>query len=211
MTLKKKILLGLVAGIGLGCGGPVPNGTNEKAAVQFVNQKYKLNVTELNQIDPAYLFVYSWNLYESGKKDDSIFWFYIAQYRGMIISIMENENSTIDPELYKQLAEDAGTPLIGKVVFVDGAPRRENLYTYIHSGLGQVINYYAGSNMDNWANQAQKVLDFEKAHPFDPFKAVPAEQLDASKFDEAKERADGLSELIEYIKANKAELEKRRQ
>ena len=208
--MKKKILLGLVAGIGLGCSSSLSGGIDPQSPVKFVNDKYHLNVAEVNQIDPAYLFVYSWNLYENGKKDDSVFWFYVAQYRAMIIVAMENENNRLDKDLYKQLAEDAGTPLIGNVIFVGNAPKRENLYTYIHSGLGQIINYYAGSNIDNWVAQAQKVLDFEKEHPFDPFKAVPAEQLDASKFEEGKKLADGLSEFVEYLKTNKSELEKMR-
>lgn len=210
MTKKKKVLLGLIAGIGLGCSTPMQDNINNTAPVEFVNQKYKLNVTELTQIDPAYLFVYSWNLYENGKKDDSIVWFYIAQYRAMIISVMENEKSTIPQKLYKQLAEDAGTPLIGKVTFVGGDPKRGTLYNYIHSGLGPTINSYAGTNFDNWIKQIQKVVEFEKANPFDPFKAIPAEQLDASKYAEGKEMADGISELIKFIEEHKAELEQQR-
>lgn len=183
-------------------------GLDVRGPVDFVNTKYNFSLTELTQIDPAYLFVYSANLYEDNKKDDALFWFYVAQYRAKIIGTMENKNSIIGEKLYKTIAADADVPVIGKVVVVGNGISREYLYNYIHSGLGPIINCYAGSNIDNWISQMQKVLAFEKENPFDPFKAVPIGQLDASKLNEAKERAEGLAGLIDYIQTNKAEFEK---
>ncbi len=210
---KKIGYLVLLAGIGLlaGCSTPpVPSGMDAQAPVKFVNEKYHLNVTDLTQVDPAYLFVYANHLYENGQKDDSVFWFYVAQYRGKMIGAMENQNSIVPQQQYQQLAADSGVPVIGKMVVLGRGLNREHLYNFIHSGLGQTINYYAGSNVDNWANQMQRALAFEKEHPFDPFRAVPAEQLDVSKLKDAKKRAEGLSQFISYVKVNKTELERQR-
>lgn len=208
----KKICLGLIASISLlvGCGPAVPSGIDAQAPVKFVNEKYHLNVTDLTQVDPAYLFVYANHLYENGQKDDSVFWFYVAQYRGKMIGAMENGNSIVSQQLYQQLAADSGVPVLGRVVVLGRGINREYMYNYIHSGLGQTINYYAGSDVDSWVQQAEKVLAFEKEHPFDPFKAVPAGQLDASKLADAKKRADGLAEFVNYLKMNKAEFERQR-
>lgn len=209
---KKLVCLGLIASISLlvGCGPTAPSGMDAQAPVKFVNEKYHLNVTDLTQVDPAYLFVYANHLYENGQKDDSVFWFYVAQYRGKMIGTMENQNSIISQKLYQQLAADSGVPVIGKMVVLGRGLNREHLYNFIHSGLGQTINYYAGSNIDNWVEQIEKVLAFEKEHSFDPFKAVPAGQLDASKLADAKKRAEGLSEFVNYLKMNKAEFERQR-
>lgn len=208
----KKICLVLMASISLlaGCGPTTPSGMDPQAPVKFVNEKYHLNVTDLTQVDPAYLFVYANHLYENGQKDDSVFWFYVAQYRGKMIGTMENEKSIVPQKLYQQLASDSGVPVIGKMVVLGRGLNREHLYNFIHSGLGQTINYYAGSNVDNWVAQSEKVLAFEREHPFDPFKAVPADQLDASKLNAAKQRAEGLAEFVNYLKMNKAEFERQR-
>ena len=105
--------------------------------------------------------------------------------------------------LYQQLAQDAGTPVIGKMVVLGDGLNRGHLYNYIHSGLGIDINGYAGSNMDNWITQLEKVMAFEEAHPFDPYQAVPAKQLNKEKLPEAQRRAKGLAEMIAFLKAIK--------
>ena len=181
-----------------------------QAAVNFVNEKYHLNVTELTQIDPVYLYVYANYLYENGRENDSVFWFYDAQYRGKIIGAMENENSLVPLEQFRQLAEEAGSYMLGQTTVIGRGLNREYWYNFIQSGLGYTINYYAGSNINNWIEQMKKVLAFEEANPFDPFQAVPAEQLDASKLKIARKRADGLKELIRYMEEHKAEIERER-
>lgn len=210
---KKIVCWVLLASVGLiaGCRTSTVSSTMDaQAPVTFVNEKYHLNVTDLTQVDPAYLFVYANHLYKNGEKDDAVFWFYVAQYRGKMIGAMENANSIVPQQLYQQLAADSSVPVIGKMIVIGRGPNREDLYNFIHSGLGQTINYYAGSNIDNWAKQMQKALAFEKEHPFDPLQAVPAGQLDASKLKSAKQRAEGLSELVNYVKTNQAELERQR-
>ena len=189
------------------------NSTPEQTAnqpVQFVNAAYGQHFTDLTQIDPAYLFIYANHLFNNGEKDAALFWFYVAQYRALIIRVMENDNSLLPADLYQQLAEDAGTPVIGQMVVLGNGLNRGHLYNYIHSGLGIDINGYAGSNMNNWITQLEKVMAFEKANPFDPYQAVPAEQLNKEKLPEAQRRAEGLAEMIAFLKNNKAELEKQR-
>lgn len=211
MNLSKIFLAVVLACLTLaGCGQPASQEDKAALPVQFVNERYNLHVTDLTQIDPAYLFVYANHLFNNGEKDEALFWFYVAQYRGLIIRIMENENSRIPTSLYQQLAQDAGTPVIGKMVVLGDGLNRGQLYNYIHSGLGIAINGYAGSNMDNWVKQMERALAFEHAHPFDPFQAVPADQLDAAKLPEAKQRAEGMKDLIAFIKANKETLQQQR-
>ncbi len=204
MNLSKIFLAVVLACLTLaGCAKPAPQEEHAALPVQFVNEKYHQHVTDLTQIDPAYLFVYANHLFNNGEKDEALFWFYVAQYRGLIIRIMENENSRIPTSLYQQLAQDAGTPVIGKMVVLGDGLNRGHLYNYIHSGLGIDINGYAGSNMDNWITQLEKVMAFEEAHPFDPYQAVPAKQLNKEKLPEAQRRAKGLAEMIAFLKAIK--------
>ena len=195
------------------CGCTRPSSQDEVARrpVQFVNAKYEQHVTQLNQLDPAYLFIYANNLFKSGQKDEAVFWFYVAQYRAMMISTLEKGNGALSPELYQHLAAEAGTPVLGKMVVLGRGIKREQLYRFIQSGLGVSINKYAGSNMDTWVAQMERVLVFEHTHPFDPFQAVPAGQLDATKLPEAKRRAEGIKDLIAFVKQNKQALQKMRE
>lgn len=204
MNLSKIFLAVVLACLTLaGCGQPASQEDKAALPVQFVNERYNLHVTDLTQIDPAYLFIYANNLFNKGEKDEALFWFYVAQYRALIVRVMENENSRIPTSLYQQLAQDAGTPVIGKMVVLGDGLNRGHLYNYIHSGLGIDINGYAGSNMDNWITQLEKVMAFEEAHPFDPYQAVPAKQLNKEKLPEAQRRAKGLAEMITFLKAIK--------
>lgn len=209
-----KKIIGLLFCLGLfnGCNQAVTSPNSEKftSAIQFVNEKYAKNVTDLTQIDPAYLFIYANNLFNKGKKDEALFWFYVAQYRALIIRVMENEKSFLPQPIYQQLAEDAGTPVIGQMIVLGPGLNRGHLYDYIQSGLGISINGYAGSNIDNWIAQLEKVLAFEEAHPFDPYQAVPADQLNKDKQAEAQQRAKGLAEMVKFLKENKAALAEKR-
>ena len=194
----------------IGCGHTAPQDEQALRPVKFVNAKYEQHITQLNQLDPAYLFIYANDLFLNGQKDEAVFWFYVAQYRAMMIGTMENDHSAISPQLYQHLAAEAGTPVLGQMVVLGNGLNRGQLYNYIHSGLGIAINGYAGSNMDNWVKQMERALAFEHAHPFDPFQAVPADQLDAAKLPEAKQRAEGMKDLIAFIKANKETLQQQR-
>ena len=194
----------------LGCGRTAPQDEEARRPVQFVNAKYEQHATRLNQLDKAYLFICANDLFKSGQKDEAVFWFYVAQYRALIISIMEKGNGALSPELYQHLAAEAGTPVLGKMVVLGRGIKREQLYHFIQSGLGVTINGYAGSNMDNWVAQMERALVFEHTHPFDPFQAVPAGQLDAAKLPEAKRRAEGIKDLISFVKQNKQALQKAR-
>ena len=184
--------------------------SKEDLPVQFVNQKYNQKITKLTQLDPAYLIIYANDLFEKGQKDDALFWFYVAQYRALIVRTMENEKSSLSKERFQQLARDAGTPVIGNMVVIGSGLNRNYLYYYIHSGIGPFINDYAGSNMDNWIVQLEKVLAFEKEHPFDPFQAIPADQLTASKEPEARKQAAQMEQMLTFLKQNKSALEQQR-
>lgn len=201
---KVKKLFPLLFCLGLlhGCNQAAsPTAAEEVSAViQFVNAKYDPSIKQLTQIDPAYLFIYANHLFNLGQKDAAVFWFYVAQYRGMIISIMDKQTHLLTPERYQQLAADAGTPVIGQMIVLGPGVSREQLYTYIHSGLGIEINGYAGTDIENWIAQLEKVLAFEKANPFDPFQAVPADSLDKTKQTQAFRQAQGLTELVRFLK-----------
>ena len=179
-----------------------------QAAVDFVNGKYQLGVTELTQLDPAYLYVYTNYLYETGARDAAVVWFYVARYRGEIIGSMESENSVISPQQYQQLCADAGA-LYPREVPKNGRNglTREQLYTTMRTRLWGRLYYYVGNDIDNWIVQMKKALELEKSDPFDPFQAIPADQLRKSEFRYAKRQAKRLTNMVQDIEANRVRWE----
>ena len=186
------------------------------APVAFANERYHVNARELTELDPVYLFIYANHLYEQGQKDESVFWFYVAQYRGKMVETMETQASCVDGKIFQKLSADAGSWVPGKIIVLGerGGKKqcvsRGHMYNTIHSGLGQSINYYAGSNVDNYIRQLDRVLAFEKKNRFDPFRALSAEELDNSKYPAAKKRAEGLAAYDAWLRTHKKEFEQKR-
>ncbi len=211
--MAKKVIFYLVAVVFLffGCSKIQAADVNTDAIIKFVNGKYSLKLKQLDQIDPAYLFVYANELFKQGQKDDAIFWYYLAQYRGGKVAGIENKNSMISTEFFKQISADAGAPIIGRLEVVGGSGvSRKHLYDSIVSGLKYTMNDYSNSNIDKFIMQLDKVLDFEDKHPFDPAKAIPENQLDLSKIEQvSRKKKEGLVKLVNYLKNNRAEYEKK--
>ncbi len=84
-------------------------------------------------------------LFAAGRKDDALKWYYAGQIRGRVAA-------GIDPD-----------------------PSRNNaLLSSLNYGLGKPINAYAGSDKENWGEQIDAALAWDKEHPLpnDPKKVI---------------------------------------
>lgn len=84
-------------------------------------------------------------LFAAGRKDEALKWYYAGQIRGRVAA-------GIDPD-----------------------PSRNNaLLASLNYGLGKPINEYAGSDLDNWVEQIDAALAWDKEHPLanDPVKVI---------------------------------------
>jgi hypothetical protein len=88
---------------------------------------------------PAAYIVYAGKLWAAGKKDESVFWFYVGQlrYRFYLKAIPQNPSG--NPAFFSSLMEAVGNP----------------------------INVYAGSNPKKWVSQMDAVLAWDARTPND--------------------------------------------
>ena len=181
----------LVLGVWLlgGCSHRAAEIPPEKQPVNFVNAKYDMHLTNVSQVDPAYLFIYANDLFLNGQKDEAFFWFLVAQYRGQVVSALENKKGRLPAALYQHLAAEIDTPLLGRMEVLGRGLNRKHLYDLLQEGMGAVLHPYASGRPKLLRAQLEKAHAFEQAHPFDPFQAVPANQLDGSRGQKAMQQA----------------------
>ena len=94
--------------------------------------------SRLAESHPAVLYAYAKRLFEIGRKDDAVVWFYSGQLRFRY-------HLTANPSLPP-----------------DGEPA---LMASLNATIGQVINEWAGGSPRGWANSIQKALDWDERAP----------------------------------------------
>lgn len=87
---------------------------------------------------PSTVYIYAQRLFEEGKKDDAVVWFYVGQLR-----------------FRYHLMANPGLP-------PDGEPA---VMASLNATLGQTINEWAGGSPQAWAAAMTKALAWDAAHP----------------------------------------------
>lgn len=167
----------------------------------------------MSAAEPAVLFGYAYHLFTHHKKQEAVFVYYLAQLRARILLETLNKSLELPNSFFLTALKESGVgPSFGNPVFLSPMTR-SSLYEFILQGLGSVINGYAGGYPKIWTERMQEALDYENAHPFAPQKLVGAANLIPP--DEyatvVQTQKEGLAQLIDFIKQNKAELEELRQ
>lgn len=75
-------------------------------------------------------------LFDTDRKDEAVKWFYIGQLRGRVASALDPDPS-----------------------------RNGALLEALNAGIGQRINKYAGEDIDNWIEQIDAAMAWDKEHP----------------------------------------------
>lgn len=96
-----------------------------------------------SELHPSAIYVLASKLFREGKKDDSVFWFYVGQLRYRVYL-------TANPDLAR--SSDAA------------------LFGSLNATLGQSVNEYAGADPDNWVKQIKraKQWDADNSNKFSP-------------------------------------------
>lgn len=173
--------------------GPTVNiGKFSKELAAADKQSIKATVAtmkrEMAALPAISMFVAAARLYELGYRDESLYWFYMAQYRA---------------RLFKALLEPSKIGGMGSPTF-----ELESAHNAFQQTLGEYVNGYAGCDQAKWLaalNQAQAenktVPSLGKLYPAVAF--IPA----ASWNGENAKINSGLTKLAEYIKANWPEMQ----
>lgn len=132
--LRSTILLTLALLIGCG-GGNTPTGgaPNMSSNLSVAQLKDKIEDNH-----PAAYYQLAGKLFEEGKKDEAVFWFYLGQLRYRFhLTVAKNLDPSGDPALFASFSEVIGRP----------------------------INEYAFGDIPKLAKTIDEVLAWDAAHP----------------------------------------------
>ena len=137
------------------------------------------------------MYVAAIRLYDLGLKDEAVYWFYAAQYRGRLFMVL------LDP------AEVGG---IGSEAF-----ELKHAYNAFNELAGTYINGYAQGDLKTLEKTLQQVLDESKRRPkmlqaYPKVKFIPENAWLAKN----TQVADGLAKLLDYVKNNADEIRAQR-
>ena len=144
-----------------------------------------------DQLTPEQMFVLAIRLYDLGGKDNSVYWFYEAQFRAKLFL------KTLD----------------GTHIGTKGDPTYELLSDYrtFTKSAGEYINGYAGCDVDNWVKIA-KVVQGDNPNPPELDKMFPdAVFVEHSQWQSINnDVAAGLGVLIDQLSQQKKAIQQQR-
>jgi len=147
---------------------------------------------EKDKLRAEVMYVAAIRLYDLGHKDEAVYWFYTAQYRARVFtSILDREK--------------VGT--IGSEAF-----ELTHAYLSFNQLAGEYINGYAFGELPKLEKTLLKVVEEGKSLPkfgdiYPKVKFVEEEKWAENN----KEVSEGLSSLIEFIKANADSIKEQRE
>jgi hypothetical protein len=98
-----------------------------------------------HELTPEQMFVLAIRLYDLGEKDNSVYWFYEAQFRAKLFL------KTLDADHFAGISKRSSGLLSSYEAFTELA--------------GEYINGYAGCDIDNWVKIAKSVQDDNPTPP----------------------------------------------
>lgn len=208
------ILISLMLSIFTSCSS---QSEKDKAVIEYTKtHNYSIKSDDVKNADPAILFCYSNYLWETGQKDDAVFWYYVAQYRYRILSSCSEKMKAgyIEKEQAKRIYEDSDgyrKDLFDDILVVEDVYRIE-LYERIQKVLGAKINGYAYGDLEQMKSTLSQVLEYEEKYPFNPMSLDPkpvfkSEEVVKEKLAKVKEsyieQKQYITEKADYIKAER--------
>lgn len=143
------------------------------------------------ELTPEQMFVLAIRLYDLGEKDDSVYWFYEAQFRAKLFL------KTLDSDHIAGISELSAGLLASYDAFTKLA--------------GEYINGYAGCDVDNWVKIATTVKD-DNSKPPELDKIFPeAVFVERSQWQGINDEvAAGLGVLIDQLSQTKESIRQQR-
>jgi hypothetical protein len=137
-----------------------------------------------HELTPEQMFVLAIRLYDLGEKDDSVYWFYEAQFRAKLFQ------QTLDADHFAGISERSAGLLASYEAFTTLA--------------GEYINGYAGCDIDNWVEIA-KTVQVNNPNPPELNKLFPeAVFVERSQWQGINDEvAAGLGTLIDQLSKTK--------
>lgn len=204
--------------------------SRDKGVIEFSHKfpEFKIKDDNVQNADPAILYAYSNQLFMQNKKEEAVFWYYVAQFRNRYLRAISKEDLPINNALFGRFFQESG--FMGNVMIADGnyylvsknpeyrkmnsiydSATRKNLHTAA-SGLGEVINPYGFQNLDRHIQRMDEVIAYEKSHPILVENLVTPGNL-VTKEEQQKNKEEifaGLEEFKTWIRENKDKIREQR-
>jgi hypothetical protein len=146
---------------------------------------------EMNQLRAEVMYVVAIRLYDLGRKDEAVYWFYTAQYRARVFTAILDK-------------EKVGT--IGSEAF-----ELKQAYQSFNQLAGEYINGYAFGELPKLEKTLLKVVEEGKSLPKFGDVYPKVKFVDDQKWAEKNEEVlKGLSDLVEFIKSNADSIKEQR-
>lgn len=191
----------------------------DKGVIKYAKEAgFTINGDDVKKSDPAILFCYANHLFEEGKQDEAVFWYYVAQYRYRFMSSCSEHlkaGSLTEAQGRKILVKTGvyTEDRIGSLHLIGGIYRIE-LYETIQTVLGRKINGYAFGDMEQLKATIDRMLKYQEENPFNPMGMTPqpllkSEEVQAEKLTKIKEsyaeQKEKMDEKADYIRETRLE------
>lgn len=178
--------------------------------------EYQVTDQNVNQLEPAILTMYGVRLFAEGKKDEAVFWYWLSILRQQMLDLPEDRSIMLSEDMIIRLYReggyigtlsikssqrvDKGTTNLEKQEFRLSleVPNRYVLYKFSSSLDMAYLKRYETDDVDNFISIIERVIQYEKEHPFDPTKLTGAPRSSWSGEVWEKKRLDSLGFLTNF-------------
>ena len=146
--------------------------------------EFQIPDNDIQKAEPAILYAFSNHLYKFDKKEEAIFWFYLAQYRNRYLISILKKTTPLPSDLFARFFRECGFQGNLRIlrddylsecidqehkhlsVVYDNATRK-NIQVATRT-LGKSLTAYALTDIEKQAKRLAEVLAYEEKFPFQP-------------------------------------------
>ena len=193
--------------------------------------EYQVTDQTVDQLEPAILTMYGVRLFAEGKKEEAIYWYWLGRLRQrtlvapldrgvmlpdeMIIRLFREGGYRGDLLIQSTKTSSKGTLEVEKtsIFYSLEVPNRFVLIKFSYNLDLAYFKGYETANLERFTGILSQVFEYEKISPFDPTRLIgyPSSFTGERWVKNRKEVLDEHFELLEIIRNQKVEIEKKAQ
>jgi len=125
--------------------------------------------SDIQSADPGILFSYSHSLIAAGDHDQAVFWYYLAQFRAIVLYNCAQSDMSVSHEYFSKIYMESG---LKGTPYIIGEVTKQMLYRAVMQGFGVTITQIGIRDTKSTAELVCAALNYEDKHPFKVAKAA---------------------------------------
>jgi len=159
-------------------------------------KEFSSQAQDIQSMDPAVMFAFAHSLVVSGDYDQAVFWYYLGQFRAIVLYNSVSTDMVIDNDYFSKAYTESG---LAGMPYIIGTVSKQMLYRSIMQTFGISITQIGIKNTKNTAEFICAALNYENKHPFNVAKAASgAETANVLAINAQKKRVKKA--LLEFVK-----------